>query len=217
MNSNDSRSHSGSKRFFESLEILRSFFYRWKSNSKIDVEEEIENKLYQINRILSTIPKGLVREYLNSKGYRVRKTVPVTYGYLKTRGVDGKPLIREFGNLRHSKDGHGLISKLERENKALSPSEEPILDLLVSDSEFKVILELPYIIKENSKINISEYSMEVIYDDDSKRKYQMIIELPVEVVKESTTSKYNNGILEISFNKSEQIKSNENEITVNRK
>ena len=67
--------------------------------------------------------------------------------------------------------------------------------------------------KENIKINAYENSVEII-SDDPQRKYHKVIDLPPEADIETVKSIYNNGILEIVFNKKKQTKSKGKEIKV---
>ena len=43
-----------------------------------------------------------VREYQIPQGAKVREVGPLVYGYSMTIGQDGKPKVREFGNIRPS-------------------------------------------------------------------------------------------------------------------
>ena len=54
------------------------------------------------------IPKDLVREYQTPEGGKVRQVGPIVYGYSMTIGPDGKPKVREFGNVRPSRFGATL-------------------------------------------------------------------------------------------------------------
>ena len=56
----------------------------------------------QFKDIQSTAPKELVREYETPQGDKVKEVGPIVYGYSMTIGPDGKPKIREFGNVRSS-------------------------------------------------------------------------------------------------------------------
>ena len=47
-----------------------------------------------------TAPKELIREYETSDGGKVREVGPIVYGYSMTIGPDGKPHVREFGNVK---------------------------------------------------------------------------------------------------------------------
>ena len=46
-------------------------------------------------------PKELVREDQTPDGKKVREVGPIVYGYSMTIGPDGKPKVREFGNIHH--------------------------------------------------------------------------------------------------------------------
>ena len=72
---------------------------------------------------------------------------------------------------------------------------------------------MPGIKKENIKINAYENSVEII-SDDPQRKYHKVIDLPSEADIETVKSKYNNGILEVIFNKKKQTKPKGKEIKV---
>ena len=55
-------------------------------------------------------PKELVREYGTPEGSKVREFVPFVHGYQMTIGPDGKPKVKEFGNV------HGIGSSSKREH-----------------------------------------------------------------------------------------------------
>ena len=59
---------------------------------------------------------------------------------------------------------------------------------------------MPGVSKEKIKINVYESKVEVTADD-TKRKYHEVIEIPPETDIETAKSSYNNGILEITFQK----------------
>ena len=55
-------------------------------------------------------PKDLVREYETSEGGKVKEYGPFVYGYSMTIGPDGKPKVREFGNVKSPLHGGGFIT-----------------------------------------------------------------------------------------------------------
>ena len=65
-----------------------------------DMQEEMSKMFNAFNDISSNAPKELVREYQTSKGDKVREVGPIVYGYSMTVGPDGKPHVREFGNVK---------------------------------------------------------------------------------------------------------------------
>ena len=155
-------------------------------------------------------PKDLVREYETPEGGKVREMGPFVYGYSMTIGQDGKPRVREFGNLRSPLAGFGVGSS----NRPLISSErQPLADITTTDKEVKVILEMPGVNKENIKVNTSNNLVEV-NSDDPQRKYHEVIDLPPEVDIETAKSTYKNGILEIIFNKKKESKAKGRDIKI---
>ncbi len=65
-----------------------------------DMQEEMSRMFNAFNDISSNAPKEMVREYQTSKGDKVREVGPIVYGYSMTVGPDGKPHVREFGNVK---------------------------------------------------------------------------------------------------------------------
>ncbi|HEX9317455.1 MAG TPA: hypothetical protein VF884_00810, partial [Nitrososphaeraceae archaeon] len=64
----------------------------------------------QFQEIQSTAPKELVREYETPEGGRVKEIGPLVYGYSVTIGPEGKPNVKEFGNVRPSgRTGLGTV------------------------------------------------------------------------------------------------------------
>jgi HSP20 family protein len=164
-----------------------------------DMEREFED-------IEKRIPKNLVREYNTPEGGKVREVGPMVYGYSMSIGPDGKPRVREFGNVKPSRGfgfgggGAGGISRPE-----ISGEIEPLMDVTTTDKEVRVVVEMPGISKDNIKVNAYDSTVEV-KSEDPQRKYHRIIEVPPETDIETAMSSYKNGILEITFKKKEQTK-----------
>ena len=121
-----------------------------------------------------------------------------------TIGPDGKPHVKEFGNVKASTMGTSPILSSER---------EPLVDINTNDKEVKVIVEMPGVKKENIKVNAYDSSVE-ISTDDPQRKYREVIDLPPEADIETASSRYNNGVLEVVFNKKQQSKPKGKEVKV---
>jgi HSP20 family protein len=166
----------------------------------------------QFKDIQSKIPKELVREYETPQGGKVREVGPLVYGYSMTIGPDGKPKVREFGNIRSPfrLGATGITSGAE---PIITDEREPLADVITSDNEVKVVVEIPGVNKENIKINAYDNSLEIMTNDPQK-KYHRVIDLPQEADIETVKSTYKNGILEIVFNKKQQAKPKGKEIKV---
>src|SRR5215217_9572500 len=155
-------------------------------------------------------PKDLIREYETPEGGKVREMGPFVYGYSMTIGPDGKPRVREFGNVRSPLAGFGLGAF----NRPLISSErEPLADITITDKEVKVVLEMPGVNKEHIKINVNDDSVEV-NSNDPQRKYHEVIDLPPEVNIKTAKSTYKNGILEIIFNKKKESQTKGKDIKI---
>jgi HSP20 family protein len=194
------------KRFFSGL----SPFGGWNFDDMFREFDEMSRTFSeQFKNIENRVPKNLIKEYDTPEGGKVREVGPIVYGYSMTIGPDGKPKIREFGNVKSPFTGRiGLF-----EQPSISSEREPLVDISSTDKEIKIVAEMPGIKKENIKINAYENSVEII-SDDPQRKYHKVIELPPEADIETVKSTYNNGILEVIFNKKKETKPKGKEIKV---
>jgi len=177
-----------------------------------DMEKEMERMFNQFNNMSTNAPKDLVREYETQEGGKVREVGPIVYGYSMTIGPDGKPRIREFGNVKPTSAGRSM-GRIGGSKPQISAEREPLSDVNVTDKEVKVVLEMPGIKKEDIKINAYDGAIEVIADNP-QRKYHKTIDLPQNVDIETARSIYNNGILEVTFDKKRQTEPKGKEIRI---
>ena len=163
----------------------------------------------QFKNIENTVPKDLIKEYDTPEGGKVREVGPIVYGYSMTIGPDGKPKIREFGNVKSPFSGRrGFF-----EQPSLSSEREPLVDVSSTDKEVKIVAEMPGISKEKIRIDAYDNFVE-IKSDDPQRKYHKTIEVTDDIDIETAKSNYNNGILEITFKKKEQQKPKGRQINI---
>lgn len=154
-------------------------------------------------------PKELVREYVTPGGDKVREIGPIVYGYSAVVGPDGKPRITEFGNVKQGtriggKEGTGT----RRRGPQLTAEREPLADIITTDKEVKIVVELPGVNKENIKVNAYEGSAEVVAETQD-RKYRRVVDIPVDTDAESVKSTFKNGLLEIAFKRKDKPKGKE--------
>jgi HSP20 family protein len=173
----------------------------------------------QFKNFQSTAPKELVREYQTTEGGKVREVGPIVYGYSMTIGPDGKPKVREFGNVRSSplRGGGGSSSSgggSSFSTPLISSERQPLADVITTDTEVKVVVEMPGANKENIKVNAYDSLVEITATGQEERKYREIVEIPPETDIETAKSIYKNGILEITFKKKEQTKPKGKQINV---
>ena len=115
---------------------------------------------------------------------------PYYYGYQITVGPDGKPHVREFGNVKPS--SRGLVEQ--------SGVREPLVDTAVDEKEntLTITAEMPGVTKQDIKVNVGEEYVS-IHAEKGENKYHTNI--PVNVALDDTSAKapYANGILELKI------------------
>jgi HSP20 family protein len=109
---------------------------------------------------------------------------PFVYGFSMSVGPDGKPVIREFGNVEPG--ARGPLVKEER---------EPLVD----------VTELPGVEKEDIKLESTDRALKISVDS-AKRRYLKELELPHMVDPRTAKGTYKNGVLEVRFAKSDEKK-----------
>ena len=135
------------------------------------------------------LPKNLVRESRTPEGGVKKEIGPFVYGYSVTIGPDGKPVVREFGNVR---SGEG------RPSKAIQDKREPLVDVISSGTDVRVIAEMPGVNKEDIDVTVNEKAMTISVDREDRGYYKKL-ELPGIVDPKGARSTYNNGILEVTI------------------
>jgi HSP20 family protein len=154
-------------------------------------------------------PKELVREYVTPGGDKVREIGPIVYGYSAVVGPDGKPRITEFGNVKQgTRIGGKEVTGTRRRGPQLTAEREPLADIITTDKEVKIVVELPGVNKENIRVNAYEGSAEVVAETQD-RKYRRVVDIPVDTDAESVKSTFKNGLLEIAFKRKDKPKGKE--------
>ena len=148
------------------------------------MEEEFKN-------FSEKVPKEYIKERKLPDGSTVKELGPFVYGYSMKIGPDGKPDIQKFGNLKNSLKGPEI--KEER---------EPLVDIVETNSEVRVVVELPGVEKSDIKLHGTENSL-TISVDTPQSKYYKDIELPTKVKVKEASSTYKNGVLEVVIPKAE--------------
>lgn len=166
------------------------FFRSWDFEEIDKMFHEMEKMMEQGFKDFTTkVPKDYVRELKLPDGTTKREFGPFVYGYSMKVGPDGKPEIREFGNVKPSLEG----PKVKEER-------EPLVDIIESNGEIHIVVELPGVDKEDVKLRGTETTLTILVDVP-QRKYYKEIKLPARVnVKEARTV-YKNGVLEVKIPK----------------
>ena len=158
-----------------------------------DVFREMEKMMDdELKDFTEKVPKEYVKERKLPDGSTVKELGPFVYGYSMKIGPDGKPEIQEFGNLKKGQKGLPQV-KEER---------EPLVDIVDTNTEIRVVVELPGVEKSDINLHGTEKSL-TISVDKPESKYYKDVELPAKVKIKEATSSYKNGVLEVVLPKAD--------------
>jgi len=135
--------------------------------------------------MLENLPKDLLKERKLPDGSTRREFGPFVYGYSLKIGPDGKPEIREFGNVKPSLAG----PKVKEER-------EPLVDIVETNGEIHVVAELPGVEKQDIDLHGTEDSLTISVNTE-EHKYYKELKLPGKVRIKEATSTYKNGVLQV--------------------
>jgi HSP20 family protein len=112
---------------------------------------------------------------------------PFYYGYTMTVGPDGKPVVKEYGNVKP-----GLLPT--------SDAREPLVDTLIDEKEkvLKLVAEMPGVEKKDVKVVVEDKTVQIDAEHGEK-KYHVKVPIKYKVDKDSAKASYTNGILELKF------------------
>jgi HSP20 family protein len=163
--------------------------------------EEMMNQ--QLKEFTTRLPKDLVRERKLPDGTTTKEFGPFVYGYSMTIGPDGKPQIREFGNVKPSTEREPYGPHRPRID--VKEEREPLVDVISTNNETKIVVEIPGVEKQDIKLYGTEKTL-TISVDTPQRKYYKEIDLPVIVDPKTAKSNYKNGVLEVTLTKKKEQK-----------
>jgi len=183
----------------------RPFFRDWMFGDIDEIMRDMEEMMQKEFKDFTTrLPKDLIRERRLPDGSTVKEWGPFVYGYSMTIGPDGKPQIREFGNVKPSLKPE-LPFGSRRPSLDVKEEREPLVDVISTDSEVKVVAELPGVEKSDIKLYGTEKTLSIAVDTP-QRKYYKEVELPASVNPKTAKSVYKNGVLEVTLTKVKEVK-----------
>ena len=150
-----------------------------------DIFEEMD----RMDRLMDEMMRKAIEMPKASEGPQ-----PFVYGFSMSVGEDGKPVIREFGNVEPT--SRGPLLKEER---------EPLVDVLQEGNEVVVVTELPGVEKDQIKLDSTDRALKITVNS-AKRRYLKEMELPHLVDPRTANATYKNGVLEVRFHKTEEKK-----------
>lgn len=131
----------------------------------------------------------MMRQTFETSSQKEKAQKPYVFGFSMRVSPDGKPVIREFGNLQRGSSG-----TLIREES------EPLVDVVEEKREVTVVAELPGVDKEGIKVSATERHLTISVDTPEHRYYKEV-ELPARVEPKSATASYKNGVLQVRLKK----------------
>lgn len=162
-----------------------------------DLDREFATAEEMLNRMVRTVREGDIQP--------LKGNFPYYYGYQITVGPNGRPLVKEFGNIKPTMKG--LVEQ--------SGIRNPLIDTNFNDKEntYVITAEMPGVTKEDIKVSISEQTA-TIRAKHGDKKYLSEIPFDVELDDTSAKATYTNGILELKIKAKEQPKPKAKEIKV---
>ncbi|HKR73686.1 MAG TPA: archaeal heat shock protein Hsp20 [Candidatus Nitrosocosmicus sp.] len=175
-------------------------------NSFRNFFDEMDREFAQAGEMMSRVfntARGI--SPTNIDAFRQASTFPYYYGYQITVGPDGKPHVREFGNVKPG--SRGLVEQ--------SNERQPLVDTAVDEKNNCLVItaEMPGLSKENIKVTTAE-NLIAIHGERGQKKYHTEIPLNVEIDDSSTKASYSNGILELKLQLKKKTKPNGKEIKI---
>jgi HSP20 family protein len=175
------------------------FFRKWRERRRIFSPFEAMDKLMkemdrwfeeEMKEFERMFPSKLFRERRAPDGSIIREYGPLIFGYSITIGPDGKPIIRQFGNVK-PRPGEIGVKEVR----------EPLVDVFETDREVKVIAELPGAEKEQIHLSGTKRTLTIEVKEKGEVKYYKEVDLPSQVDPRGAKSTYKNGILEVTLPK----------------
>lgn len=154
-----------------------------------DIFDEFFSDFSRMEKVMSEVMQNM---FSGVEGGAVSSSKPFVYGFSMRTGEDGKPIIREFGNVK----AFGGDSK----DPVISDAQEPLVDIVERGDEIIVIAEVPGVNKTDIELEAAD-SVLYISVETSTKKYYKEVDLPQEIVGGETEASYNNGILEVKLRK----------------
>ena len=177
--------------WFKRFRERKGFFF-----PEIDkVMDEIEREMTKSFRDMeSSMPRDMIRVRRLPDGSVRREYGPFVYGYSVKIGPDGKPIVREFGNIKpgSGREGQPPLN--------LQDQREPLVDVIEEDDQFVIVAELPGVNKEGIQLHLSNHTLKIKVETPDRRYYKELV-LPVEIDENTARSTYKNGVLETTIKK----------------
>lgn len=163
-----------------------------------DFEDEFDRMRREIERAMEDTFKGFDEREIERLSKDPNTKV---YGFSIRITPEGKPVIREFGNIKPGA------------TKEIAGDREPLVDVIERDNDVTVIAEVPGVERREIELNATDKTLG-IFVPNPERKYAKLVKLPCRVNPNSAKAQYKNGVLEVKLDKLKEEKREGKSITV---
>lgn len=177
-------------------------------NQRMDGFDDITREIHKVFKIFddgftSKLFIDLTDDFADKRGgKKTHEAEPIVQGFSIIDGPDSKTSRREFGNFRSL---NSIDVQQQLENSLIVGGEEIQPEINVTDNQVKVVLDMPGINERDLNINTFESKLIVNTTRNAQRQYNKVIDLPGKADSETMRFRYNNGILEVIFDKKKDI------------
>jgi HSP20 family protein len=158
-----------------------------------DPFDEFERMRQEMERMMNDMVRRSILDAQNLEKIAADPNTCV-YGFSIRVGPDGKPVVREFGNIKPN-----TVNTVNPAQPSLASDErEPLVDVIPTEKDVVVIAEIPGVEKHEIKLDSTPESL-TISVNNPQRRYHRVVSLPCEVDPTGAIASYTNGVLEVTL------------------
>jgi len=161
------------------------------------------NLFEDLERYMENIREAFLNSAKNNEVAYSKMFGPYYYGRITTIGPDGKPVVREYGNIDPRTIGFPVNKMIDR-----PVEEQQLIDTFIEEKTVKIVMELPGVEKDDLKINATEDKV-IIKAMKQGKEISAEKVLTVKIKPETAKASLKNGVLEIIFERKEPGKNND--------
>jgi HSP20 family protein len=120
-------------------------------------------------------------------------------------GIEYEIMMTQPKNIAREANSRAHSQKNRFDKSKMLPKKRPLRDVITSENDIKIIVELPGVNKEDIKVRVLDDRIVNIVVRKGDIKYNRKVRIPAAADTDSGRSKFNNGILEIRFDKKKKV------------
>lgn len=188
-------------------------------NQRMDEFDDITREIHKAFKIFyddfTSNLTDSTDDFIDKRGGKTGHEVkPIVQRYSIFVGPYVKTIRREFGNVRSL---NSIDVEQQLGNSQNVGGKEIQYEINITDNQVKVVLDMPGINEKDLNINTFESKLKINTTRNAQRQYTKIIDLPGKADIETMRFRYNNGILEVIFDKKKDRNSRIKEGIINLK